>query len=257
MNGGTSASSSAFTEPKRTATASDSFRRADASSLGSPWKTVLANWTLEGNSAVPDPEGRDAMAINHSVELGSSFEVRAEITASTDVNGRWAGLVFNASSDATDRYDFRVTTGPAKDWMILRRTLGEPQADIVAMGKLKTALVKGDSYIMNVDRTLTSASVSLATKANPSSNLVIGGDSITMPYAHTGLPASTQPRIGGYAGLLSNVGAATFRDFSLRSTTDTPSGLTDWFAPGTDLSSTWKRVGTKGLEVHARRHGYP
>ncbi|WP_426624886.1 BNR-4 repeat-containing protein [Leifsonia sp. McL0607] len=245
-NGGTGTSNSAFTEPERSATASDSFRRADANSLGSPWKTVLANWELKDNSAVPDPKGQDAMAINHSVELGSSFVVSTEITASTDVNGRWAGLVFNASSDATDRFDFRVTTGPAKDWMILRRTLGEPGADIVAMGKLKTALVKGDSYIMSVDRSLTSASVSFATKAEPGANLVIGGDSIRMPYAHSGLPTSTQPRVGGYAGLLSNVGAATFRDFSVRSTTDTPSGLTDWFAAGTDLSNTWKRVGSKG-----------
>lgn len=245
-NGATGASSPEFTDPKLSATAFDSFDRADAASLGSPWKTVLANWELKGNSAVPDPEGRDAMAINHSVELGSSFVVSAEVTASTDVNGRWAGLVFNASSDATDRYDFRVTTGPAKDWMILRRTLGEPGPDIVATGKLKTALVKGESYLMSVDRSLSSASVSFATKANPGANLVIGGDSITMPYAHSGLPASSQPRVGGYAGLLSNVGAATFRDFSLRTTPDTPSGLTDRFDPGTDLSSTWKRVGTKG-----------
>lgn len=212
--------------------------------LPAPWGNPRGLWAVADGKAVQPTDMGDANVLFTGHELGSEFEVSAELTLTSGENGQWSGLVFNSDAAQSNRYVFRIAPATATRkpaWQVLHQSVASGLS-VLANFSVDGAFSVGKTY------TLTARSAGL-NRVVVSAVDEAGNQRLT---SNTEVALDPALRVfGPYGGIYSSYGGAEFGDFRLKTSDDKPGAATERFDSDTPgLTGAWSQggAGTWGIE---------
>jgi hypothetical protein len=206
----------------------DDFERADGP-LGADWVADRGAWSIVGGNASSSGSPGNDVATYRPVQLGSRFEVAADVTLVSAAPGgaEWGGIAANVygTSSSLRSYVLRVTTAggtrPLGRWQLLTVTQSTSLA-VVKSGEFNAPY--GTPLTVSLSRDARVFDIGVSRR---DTGAVLVDDSAELAVIDPN-------RVGGYAGLYSNTGNLRAQSFSVSSSTpsESPPGPLDCVKEG-------------------------